>query len=78
LNIDPKDKISDLYQAGEEKEFEIVSITPAEHRLGLKLAGVVAPAAETKTKKAAVKEEETAAPEEEKPAKKSRAAKKAE
>lgn len=78
LNIDPKDKIGDLYKAGEEKEFEIVSITPAEHRLGLKLAGTTVPAAEAKAKKVAAKEEESSVEVEEKPAKKSRATKKAE
>jgi ribosomal protein S1 len=37
LNIAVKDKISDLYRADEVRNFEIVSISPAEHRLGLKL-----------------------------------------
>lgn len=31
-----KEKLSDLYKEGEEKEFEIITISPAEHRLGLK------------------------------------------
>jgi ribosomal protein S1 len=39
LNIGSKDKITDLYQPGEERNFEVVSISPSEHRLGLKLAG---------------------------------------
>lgn len=39
LNIASKDKISDLYKADEIRDFEIVSISPSEHRLGLKLAG---------------------------------------
>jgi ribosomal protein S1 len=39
LNLGPKEKISDLFKADEMKEFEIVSISPSEHRLGLKLAG---------------------------------------
>jgi len=38
LNLGPKEKISELFTADEEKEFEIVSISPSEHRLGLKLA----------------------------------------
>jgi ribosomal protein S1 len=38
LNIDSKDKIADLYAADEVKDFEVVSISPSEHRLGLKLA----------------------------------------
>lgn len=37
LNIGPKEKITDLYKADEVKNFEIVSISPSEHRLGLKL-----------------------------------------
>lgn len=51
LNIAAKDKITDLYQTGEVKNFEVVSISPAEHRLGLKLSG------EAKAHK--VKEEKT-------------------
>jgi len=38
LNLGAKEKISELFNAGEEKSFEIVSISPSEHRLGLKLA----------------------------------------
>ncbi|HQC49674.1 MAG: 30S ribosomal protein S1 [Patescibacteria group bacterium] len=38
LNLGPKEKIADLFKADEVKNFEIVSISPAEHRLGLKLA----------------------------------------
>ncbi len=37
LNIGPKEKITDLYKSDEVKNFEIVSISPSEHRLGLKL-----------------------------------------
>ncbi|MDA3803007.1 MAG: S1 RNA-binding domain-containing protein [Patescibacteria group bacterium] len=36
LGLDSKEKISEAYQVDEEKEFEIVSISPEEHRLGLK------------------------------------------
>ncbi|MFA6194996.1 MAG: S1 RNA-binding domain-containing protein [Patescibacteria group bacterium] len=46
LNLDSKDKITDLFQSNEVKDFEIVSISPSEHRLGLKLAD-----AGSKTKK---------------------------
>lgn len=57
LNIASKDKISDLYKADEIRDFEIVSISPSEHRLGLKLAGEVkeksVEASEDKPKKAA-------------------------
>jgi len=38
LNIGPKDKISDLFSQDEVRDFEVVSISPSEHRLGLKLA----------------------------------------
>ncbi|MDX9778832.1 MAG: S1 RNA-binding domain-containing protein [Patescibacteria group bacterium] len=38
LNISLKEKIADLFQAGETRDFEVVSISPEEHRLGLKLA----------------------------------------
>ncbi len=38
LNLGVKDKIIDLFQVGELHNFEIVSISPSEHRLGLKLS----------------------------------------
>ncbi len=31
-----KEKLSEIYKEGEEKEFEIITISPSEHRLGLK------------------------------------------
>ncbi|HPT08295.1 MAG TPA: S1 RNA-binding domain-containing protein [bacterium] len=37
LNINVKEKISDLFKSGDELDFEILSISPADHRLGLKL-----------------------------------------
>lgn len=37
LGINPKDKVNDIFKAGEEKEFEIISISASDHRLGLKL-----------------------------------------
>jgi len=39
LNLGGKEKITDLFQPGEVKNFEVVSISPGEHRLGLKLGG---------------------------------------
>ena len=39
LNLAVKEKIGELFNSGEERDFEIVSISPSEHRLGLKLAG---------------------------------------
>ncbi|MFA5155558.1 MAG: S1 RNA-binding domain-containing protein [Patescibacteria group bacterium] len=40
LNLGPKDKITELFQPNQEKNFEVVSISPGEHRLGLKLAAL--------------------------------------
>ncbi|MFZ2310287.1 MAG: hypothetical protein WAW11_01975, partial [Patescibacteria group bacterium] len=40
LGLSAKEKITDLYQSGEVRDFEVVNISPSEHRLGLKLAGV--------------------------------------
>jgi len=37
LGLNKQDKISDLFKVGEEREFEILSISPQEHRLALKL-----------------------------------------
>lgn len=69
LNLDSKDKITDLFQSNEVKDFEIVSISPSEHRLGLKLADAGAKAkknkkieekAEEKTEEAEEKSEKPA------------------
>ncbi|MBN2884828.1 30S ribosomal protein S1 [Patescibacteria group bacterium] len=49
LNLAGKEKLGELFKAGEVRDFEIVSISPSEHRLGLKLAN------ETKTEKDAAK-----------------------
>ncbi len=38
LNLSPKEKITELFAADENRDFEVVSISPNEHRLGLKLA----------------------------------------
>lgn len=89
LNLGGKEKITELYQPGEVRNFEVVSISPAEHRLGLKLAGegkeVSKPKAEkaAKVKKEEVKEEvesddkEVKEEKEEKKEKKAKVAKKA-
>ena len=42
LNLPAGQKITDIYQPNEVKQFEIVSISPSEHRLGLRLAGAKA------------------------------------
>ncbi len=69
IGLAAKDKITDLFKSGEERDFEIVNISPSEHRLGLKLASEekeVAPKKEKVAKKKAEKEEVAAeaAPEE--------------
>ncbi len=40
LSDDPIANINDKFKLGQELEFEVVSVEPAEHRLGLKVAGV--------------------------------------
>ncbi len=40
LSDEPINNLHDKFKLGQEMDFEIVSIEPAEHRLGLKLAGV--------------------------------------
>ena len=73
LGLNAKDKISDLYQINEVRDFEVVNISPSEHRLGLKLAGLPA----TEEKKEVAETSETEEVKEEKTPKK-KAAKKAE
>jgi ribosomal protein S1 len=67
LALDSKAKITDLFQPNEVKNFEVVSISPSEHRLGLKLAAegakisaVETAAKEDRTEKKAEKKTETA------------------
>ncbi len=55
LSNDPITNIHDKFKVGQELEFEVVSLEPAEHRLGLKVAGV-----KGKVKKEEKKEEKTA------------------
>lgn len=83
LNIAAKDKISDLYKADEVRDFEIVSISPSEHRLGLKLAGgakevetEAEPKKSIKSKLEKKNEEDDSKENEDKKAKKTKAAKK--
>ncbi|MFH1292430.1 MAG: S1 RNA-binding domain-containing protein [bacterium] len=47
LSDKPVINIHDLFKAGEEREFIIVSLEPPEHRLGLRLAGVAGRAQQT-------------------------------
>lgn len=65
LGLTAKDKITDLYQVNEVRDFEVVNISPSEHRLGLKLAGVTVAAPEEK-KEETKKEEKTEVKEEKK------------
>ena len=61
LADEPIANINDRFKAGHEMEFEIVSLEPTEHRLGLKLAGVKGKSgrtAEKKTKAESEKPEE--------------------
>ncbi len=72
LGLSTKEKISDVFKADEVKDFEIVNISPEEHRLGLKLAGAPdAPQAEDKAEATGQTEEST----EEKPKAKKKAVK---
>ncbi len=41
LNLGGKDKIVENFKVGDQEEFEIVSISPEEHRLGLKILKVI-------------------------------------
>ena len=59
LGLATKDKISDLYNPNEVREFEVVNISPSEHRLGLKLAGVVIPEEKKEEKALETTEEKT-------------------
>ena len=67
LGLGAKDKLGELYKPGEVKSFEVVSISPAEHRLGLKLASEGA--APAPAEKAVAAEAVGEASAEEKPAK---------
>jgi len=62
LNLNAKDKINELFSLNENKDFEIVSISSSEHRLGLKLASatvkVDSKEKEEKKEKEAKKEKE--------------------
>jgi len=66
LGLGAKEKIADIFQVDEVKDFEIVNISPEEHRLGLKLAGLKATTEEApaKAKKATKEKKEKKEPEE--------------
>ena len=40
LSDEPIHNLTDKFKIGEEREFEIMSVDPGEHRLGLKIAGI--------------------------------------
>lgn len=72
VSDEPVSNLHDKFKLGQEYEFEVVSIEPAEHRLGLKLAGVKGKTARATAKPKAEKATEASeeAVEEKKPAKK--------
>ncbi|MFA6514122.1 MAG: S1 RNA-binding domain-containing protein [Patescibacteria group bacterium] len=59
LNLGAKEKITDLFKSDEVKDFEVVSVSPSEHRLGLKLADGKKPTAEKEEKTESEKKEKT-------------------
>ncbi|MFA6369983.1 S1 RNA-binding domain-containing protein [Candidatus Falkowbacteria bacterium] len=80
LGLGAKEKIAEVFQVDEVKDFEIVNISPEEHRLGLKLAGSKATSVEApveakkvtkekKEKKEAEEKKEVKEVKEKKPAK---------
>ena len=69
LSVNTKDKITDLYQANEVRDFEVVSISPSEHRLGLKLASAKDKTEKTDKAKAKTTKKETKKEESEEEAK---------
>ncbi len=79
LSDEPIANINDKFKLGQEVEFEIVSLEPAEHRLGLKAAGVKGKAGRKaeKTEKAEEKEADVSEEGEEKKEKKEKKTKKA-
>lgn len=60
LGLGPKQKIGEVFAVNEDRDFEIMSISPEEHRLGLKLAE----SKKAKTKKTAKEEGDESAKEE--------------
>lgn len=54
LSDTPVANLADKFKIGQEQEFEIVSLEPAEHRLGLKMPGVKGKTARKKEEPAAV------------------------
>jgi len=80
LSDEPISNINDKFKVGQEYDFEIVSLEPAEHRLGLKAAGVKGKSGRKaeKAEKSEKTEEKTEEPKEEvKEEKKEKKAKKA-
>ncbi|MFA5109307.1 MAG: S1 RNA-binding domain-containing protein [Patescibacteria group bacterium] len=62
LNLGGKDKITELFNPDEIKNFEVVNISPSEHRLGLKLAEEGAKATKVKDDKKDAESEKAAKP----------------
>lgn len=61
LSDQPINNMADKFKIGQELDFEIVSLEPAEHRLGLKLAGVKGKSGRTAANKAAAEKKEASA-----------------
>jgi ribosomal protein S1 len=59
LGLGPKQKIGEVFAVGEERDFEIMSISPEEHRLGLKLSDGKKPKAKKEEASEEAKEEVT-------------------
>jgi small subunit ribosomal protein S1 len=60
LSDTPIANLADKFKIGQDQEFEIVSLEPAEHRLGLKMPGVKGKTARKKEEAASEKKEEKA------------------
>jgi small subunit ribosomal protein S1 len=66
LELAKQEKINETFKSGEEKDFEIISISPTEHRLALKL---VVKGKKKSEKKSVAEQAETTETVEEKPKK---------
>lgn len=77
LGLNPGQKIEELYKSGTEMDFEITSIEPKEHRLGLQVMKEGGKKAKASSKAAADKEEKSEKDEEGKKEEKPKKAKKA-
>jgi len=56
LNLAPKQKLTDLFKTGEERDFEVVSLEIKEHRLGLTVPGAKKEKVDVSDKKEKIKD----------------------